>query len=162
MKVLYNLNDVSTTKMIKCIGDLLRHVGETTYKLKDDAEAIRKSKTLSSIILNKLRRGKGMGGITVDNLLTALDATATSNMISFKVNGVNLCDTVKDKKDIELEITVDENFFMTRMLVDSVLFKTKNPDEALQKQKDKWISWFEKNLREYHPLNKCTKTIMEK
>lgn len=162
MKVVYTLNDVSTTNIIKCIGDMMRYVGETTYKLKDDAESIRKSKTLSSIILNKLRQGKGMGGITVDNLLTAIDGISASDMFQFKVNGVNLCDVVKDKKDIELEITMDEKLFMTRMLVDSVLFKVKNPGEALQKQKDKWIAWFEKNLKDYHPLNKCSKDVIEK
>ena len=162
MKVVYTLTDVSTTNIIKCIGDMMRYAGETTYKLKDDAEAIRKIKTLSSIKLNKLRQGKGMGGITVENLLTAIDTTSASDIFKFKINGVNLCDVVKDKKDIELEIAMDDNFFMTRMLVDSVLFKVKDPGEALQKQKDKWIAWFEKNLKDYHPLNKCSKDIIEK
>lgn len=162
MKILYTLNDVSTTNIVKCIGDMLRYTGETTYKLKEDAEAIRKSKTLSTIILNKLRQGKGMGALTIDNLLNTLDAGSINNMFQFKVDGVDICDIVKDKKSIVLEINMDESFFMARMLVDSALFKTKEPDLALQKQKDKWISWFEKNLKDYHPLNKCSKTIMEK
>jgi len=162
MKILYTLNDVSTTNIVKCIGDMLRYTGETTYKLKEDAEAIRKSKTLSTIILNKLRQGKGMGALTIDNLLNTLDAGSINNMFQFKVDGVDICDIIKDKKSIVLEINMDESFFMARMLVDSALFKTKEPDLALQKQKDKWISWFEKNLKDYHPLNKCSKTIMEK
>lgn len=162
MKIRYILNDVSTTNIVKCIGDIMRYTGETTFKLKDDAEAIRKSRTLSTIILNKLRQGKGMGALTIDNLLNTLDNSSINNMFQFKVDGVDLCDIVKDKKHIMLEINMDDSFFMTRMLIDSALFKVKEPELALQKQKEKWVSWFEKNLKDYHPLNKCVKTILEK
>lgn len=162
MKVIYTLSDVNTTNIIKCIGDMIRYTGETTYKLKDDAAAIRRSKTLSAIVLNKLRQGKGLSGMTIDNLLNALDNAASSDMFQFKVNGVNLCDVVKDKKDIIIEVNMDETFFMTRMLVDSTIFKIKDADDALLKQKDKWMGWFEKNLKDYHPLNKCSKEIVEK
>lgn len=142
----------------------MRYTGDTTYKIRDEANAIRKNRNMTSVILNKLRQGKGLGGISVDNLLMALETASITDIFAFKIDDVNLCDAVKNKKAIKLEVTMHDNFFYTRMLLDTVMpfHKGKDTDEALQHQKDKWISWFEKNLKEYHPLNKCTKEIVEK
>lgn len=165
MKLSYQLSGISNRKMALCIGDLVRYVGQTNYKMKEGVENIKASKTLSTLFLSKMRQGKGLTGMTIDNLLTALEVASLADLCYVKVDGVNPCDLFDKKKDITMDVFMNDNYFLIKSYQQSMIpgFRVdKQPiDRIMIKEKEKWCSWFEKNLRDYHHPTKWIKTVKE-
>jgi len=165
MKLSYQLHDISNRKMALCIGDLVRYVGQTNYKMKEGVENIKSSKTLSSIFLSKMRQGNGLSGMTIDNLLNALELASLSDFFYITIDGVNPCDLFDKKKDITMKVFMNDNYFLIKSYQQSMIpgFRIeKQPiDRIMVKEKEKWMNWFEKNLRDYHQPKDWVRNIEE-
>jgi hypothetical protein len=164
MRIIYECKDISKRNRANCVGDLLRYYGETRYKIVESLEKIKNNKTISAMLVNSMRKRAGMTGLTVDMLLTRLENTAQMKMLDLKINGKQPYIIFEDGEDMEIEIFMDDLYFETKAMLDQALpgiRKKPSVDVYVFKEKEAWVRWFEKNLKDYHPLDKCFKRVVE-
>lgn len=165
MKVTYVLNNISGKNKALCVGDLVRYYGETKYKIRENLQKIKDSKTISAMIINSIRKNSNFAGVTIEGLLANLEASNASDIFAFKVNNQNLIQIFDAQPDMVIEVFMDELFFSTKAVMSQNMpgfrLHAIPIEHQIQKEKESWVKWFEKNLRDYQPSNKWDKKVLE-
>jgi len=165
MRMLYKMNDVDLKKKALFIGDFTMYFGEAKYELKDHIEKLQKNSTMSSKLVNSVRKIPGMTGFTIDSFLAGLETAQSTDVFSFKVNGETLDKLLNDKKDIELEIYMNPLYFITKAAYYQYFPGFRNKHDSVEviakKEEDAWLKHFENNLSKYYPRNKWVRSVME-
>jgi hypothetical protein len=64
-----------------------------------------------------------------------------------------------------VEVFMGDIYFETKAMLDEAMpgfRKHKQPTEFyVSREKETWVRWFEKNLKEYHGFDKCKKVVLE-
>ena len=156
---------MNNRKKASCVGDLIKYRGETIYKIREGLDKIKDNKGLASIIINAMKKNKGMAGMTIEQLLTNLETSSSIDIFSFKVNDHELYKLFDESNNMNIEVYMDDLYFQSKAMMDQALqgFRIKKMPYSLlvEKEKDKWLRWFEKNLKDYHPLNQTIKSLIE-
>ena len=172
MIVKYTFTDINKVGMMYGVGDLLRYYADISVKLRDKIALLNQDKRVRDKLTNYLRKKTGNVGISVDAVFTAVEsATAMGDMFYFLVDNRNMCDFLKDKKQVDIEIHMNNYYFLTNMLLDKFMptrlsgFRQKYP-EGIHGQQMKWMDWFEKEWRKDIKFKGCsnpnfTKEILE-
>jgi hypothetical protein len=164
MRVQYQMDGITLKNKALCIGDLIRYYGESKYKTLDTLDKIRQNKGLSSKLLNAIRRHANMPGLTVDNLMNAIETASEYNVFTFLINGEDMTKIVDENRDVKLEIYMHPLYFSTRAALTMYtpgIGKRRTLDEQEKKEKDSWTHWFEKELNTYYPIMDIKKKILE-
>jgi len=149
MKVKYHFYDINKKGMVYGVGDLLKYYADVSLRIREKMDMLKKEKRMRDTLTSYLRKGTGVVGLTVDNVFNAVEtAIEKGDMFYFTVDGKKLCDFIKDKESIDMEIYMDENYFLTQMMISKFMptsfggFRRKYP-EGIKGEKMKWINWFE-------------------
>ena len=140
-----------------CIGDLMRYYGESKYKMKESIEKITENRGIASKLLNTIREHTETG-VTLDGLITQLQIASGTDIFTFKINGVDPTKVFTDEKNVELDVYMNPIYFNTKGAISSQLpgFRHKHISSEKElvakgrQEQQKWLRWFEKELRGYH------------
>jgi len=170
MRIKYKLHKMPLLQQSKCMGDLTKYYGERKFKLLEQVTAIRNNDLIATKLLNTIRKHTGTTGLTIDQLVNGLETAAGVDIFTFKVNDVNPCEMFKDE-DLTLEVYMNPIYFTTQAALGAQLpgfrkhrhmdMESKIKDIA-QKDQDRWLRWFEKELNNYHPSKLWKRTVLEK
>lgn len=172
MKVKYQFHDINKKGMVYGVGDLMKYYADISVRLREKMEMLKKEKRIRDTLTNYLRKKTGAVGITVNSVFNAVEEVLEQgDMFYFTVDGEKFCDFIRDKDTIDMEIYIDNNYFLTQMMVSKFIpisfggFRKKYP-EGIEGEKQKWIDWFEgewkKDLKFKGFSNpKFNKTILE-
>lgn len=173
MKISYTLEDAENNRrgITKGLGNLLMYYADTSLRVEQNLRMLKNNERARDMLVNKLREGTGSIAMTVDNVLNAIEMSlGTGGIFSFTVDGVPLCDLAKDKKQIELEVFMHDNYFIVEATKNSLLptfggFRKKGEDKfqnQLSAEKLKWRQWFEHEMnKDFHPANKTKTRVVE-
>lgn len=173
MDIKYILDDAKANRrgITKGIGNLLMYFADTSLRVEQNLRLLKNNERARDVLVNRLREGAGATSLTVDNILTAIEsALDTGGLFTFKVNGFPICDLVKGKDVVELEVSMHENYFIVEAtkasLMPSLRGGFRNKDQRFNDQvateKLKWQNWFESELnKDFHPADKTRKIVME-
>jgi len=149
MKIKYQFYDINKKGMVYGVGDLLKYYADVSVRLKEKMEMLKKEQRIRDTLTTYLRNKTGNIGITINSVFGAVEEVLErGDMFYFTVNGEKFCDFIKNKDNIDLEIYMDDNYFLTQMMISKFIsvpfggFRKKYPDGILG-EKQKWIDWFE-------------------
>jgi hypothetical protein len=165
MHIRYVLNGVSPKNKMLCIGDLIRYYGEAKYKTQEKLNKIRYNHGLSSMLLNSMRKHPGMSGMTIESLISSLEASASMDIFTFDVDGKSISKMIDaDSHNMILEVDMNPLFFSTKAsltMYTPTIGKKRSFEEMEAREKENWIRWFEKELNNYCSASNWKKTIVE-
>jgi len=148
MDVKYTFRNINKKGMVYGVGSLLMYYADISVRLREKIEMLQKEKRVRDTLTAYLRKKTGSVGLTVDSVFNAVEtALASGDMFCFKVDGQDFCDWIKDKDSIEIEVHMDENYFLTHMMISKYVnpfggFRKKY-SEGIQGEKERWMDWFE-------------------
>lgn len=149
MDVKYQFNNINKKGMMYGVGDLLKYYADVSLRLREKLDLLKNETRIRDALTGYLRKKTGSVGITIDSVFTAVEvAIEKGDMFYFKVDGKNFCDWIKDKESIELEVHMDDNYFITQMALAKFNptslggFRKKYP-EGIEGERLKWMHWFE-------------------
>lgn len=149
MKIEYTLKDISGKNKAVCIGDLIRYYGETKYKIVESVEKLNSSETTKGMVMNLLR--KAIDSPLVGNVFDNLVELSKRNVFSFTVDDKNPVIFDNGKNSCNLCIVMDDAYFVTKTIYAMMRpgFRKMSYEEYLEKEKQVFKRWFDKNLKEY-------------
>lgn len=149
MKIEYTLEKITGKNKSLCVGDLIRYYGETRYKIIEGIQKLNDSKTTKGMVAKLLSKVTDNAG--VEMIMANLEQSAKKTIFSFDIDGVNplLYDNGNDSCIIVIEL--GEEYFSAKAIYDMMKpgFRKMTFEEHIQKEKDNWMKWFEKNLKDY-------------
>lgn len=170
MNVSYRFTDINKKGMAYGIGDLIKYYADVSMQVKERMQSLDRSnaakETISSFLLKKT-------GLDVEQLSYLIKSKLDAgDVFYFTVDGVNIVDLFKDKEELEIELHMDENYFITMMMYHKYVknpfkrgFRQKFP-EGIEGEHERWIDWFEHEWKTDLKFKGCnnphfTKTILE-
>lgn len=154
MKLEYQLKDIGYKNKAKCIGDLIGYYATTKYKTLEGLEKIKNNKTICSMLINTLRKHNGMTGMTIDTLLNNLEVANKIQLFTFTSDTIDYINYVEQSKDLTLIVEMNDLYFTTKATLAANMpgFRiSKRPlEKTIEKEKEKWVQWFEKELKNYY------------
>lgn len=147
MDIEYRFRDINKKGMLYGVGDLIKYYADVSLRVREKMTMLKQQKRLRDMFTTYLRNQTGVVGITVDSVFQAVETTLENNDIFyFTVEDIDLCNWIKDKKDVTMEIHIDENYFTTQLLLSNFMptkgFR-KRYDKTIDGEKQKWMDWFE-------------------
>lgn len=157
--------------MIYGIGDLLKYYADVSVQIKEKLEMLQKEKRIRDKLTKYLRNRTGSMGLTIDSVFNAVEnAIAQGDMFYFTVNGHKPCDMLKNSESVDMEIFMNDNYFLTQMALSKFMpsfnLKKKFP-EGIEGEKLKFLDWFEREWKKDLKFKgfgnpNFTKTLLEK
>jgi len=167
MYVKYQFKDINKKGMMYGVGDLLKYYADVSLRLKEKLEMLKNEKRIRDTLTSYLRKRTGTVGITIDTVFNAVEtAIERGDMFYFTIDGQNLCDWIKDKESIDMEVHLDDNYFITQMALTKFNpvalggFRNKYP-EGIEGEQQKWMHWFEGEWKKDFKNPNFTKTILK-
>ena len=149
MKVEYKIRDISGKSKSLCVGDLIRYYGETRYGIIEKIEKLNNSETTKSMVANLLQ--KAMNNPAVGAVFDNLNELSKKKVFSFSIDKID--PTCFDDGSDECTLVVDmgDEYFSAKAIYDMMKpgFKKRTFEECVERQKQEFIRWFERNLKEY-------------
>jgi len=172
MKIGYTLEDASSNRrgITKAIGNMLMYYADTSLRVEQNLRMLKNNERARDMLVNKLREGTGSTAITIDSLLGAIEtALVSGGLFTFSVDGVPLCDIAKDKKTVEIEVFMHENYFIVEATKNSLIpsfggfrHKEEKFKNQIVLEKYKWQQWFAHELnKDFHPADKTKSRVIE-
>jgi len=165
MDVKYKFTDVNKKGMAYGVGDMLKYYADVSLQLREKLEMLKNEKRIRDTLTSYLRKRTGAMGITIDTVFNAVEtAIQKGDMFYYTVEGMNFCDWIKDKDTIEIEVHMDDNYFVTQMALTKFNptrgFRNKYP-EGVEGEIAKWTDWFEGEWKKTFKNPNFTKEILE-
>ena len=160
MKIEYSLDKITGKNKSLCVGDLVRYYGETKYKIVDGIQKLNDSKTTKGMVAKLLSKATNNAG--VEMIMGNLEQYAKKSILSFSIDDINplLYDNGKD--NCVVVINISEEYFNAKAIFDMMKpgFRKMSFEEHILKEKENWVKWFEKNLKDY--TNCYSSKVLEK
>lgn len=149
MKIEYDIRNITGKDKSLCVGDLIRFYGETKYKMIEGIERLNKSETTKGMVANILR--KTMKNPAVELIMTNLEGIANEKFFYFTVDDFDPLVFDNGKTKCKIIIEMRDEYFLAKAIYDMMKpgFRKIDYEEHVKKEKEKWLKWFGKNLREY-------------
>ena len=147
MEIKYTFSDLNKKGMMYGVGDLLKYYADVSMQVNEKMSDLSGNKEIRKKLTEYLRFKTGMVGITIDSMQTAIDTImAKGDFFYFTIDGARICDILKDKETVELQVHMDETYFVTELAM-----RKFNPASRLRKrypetiagEKQRWVNWFE-------------------
>jgi len=172
MKIGYTLEGADSNRrgITKAIGNMLMYYADTSLRVEQNLRMLKNNERARDMLVNKLREGTGSTAMTIDSVLGAIEnALGTGGIFTFNIDGTPLCDIVKGKKSVEIEVFMHENYFLVEATKNSLIpsfggFRHKEDKfvNQVKTEKLKWRQWFEHELnKDFHPADKTKSRIIE-
>lgn len=172
MKIAYTLEGADSNRrgITKAIGNMLMYYADTSLRVEQNLRMLKNNERARDMLVNKLREGTGSTAITIDSLLGAIESALVSGgLFTFTVDGIPVCDIAKDKKVVELEVFMHDNYFIVEATKNSLIpsfggFRRKEEKfkNQIALEKYKWQQWFAHEMnRDFHPADKTKSRIIE-
>lgn len=161
MLIEYDIKKISGMKKSLCVGDLIKYYGETAAKTRDKVKKLNESNDTKGMIASILR--KAMNNQGAQMVMDNIQESAKKNIFSFKIDDINLLTFDNHKETCVIEVEMIEEYFVTHALWNMMTpgFRKMSYEQHIEKEKERWLKWFEKNLR--NDYTTCyTKKILEK
>ena len=149
MDIKYQFSKINKKGMMYGVGDLLKYYADVSMQVAEKMNDLNQNKEIRNKLTDFLRTKTGVVGLTVDSMQNAIDTImAKGDFFYFTVDGQKLCDILKDKEEVELQIHMDETYFITQLALSKFNpmtlggFRRKFPD-TIEGEKLKWQHWFE-------------------
>ena len=149
MKMEYNIKNISGKNKALCIGDLIRYYGETQYKIIESAEKLSSSETTKGMVTNLLK--KAMDDPRVGAVFDNIQELAKKKIFSFTIDNVDPIVFDNGKDSCNLIVNMCDEFFTAKAIYAMMRpgFRKQNFEDYVEKEKQEFRRWFEKNLKEY-------------
>jgi len=157
MKLEYTLEKISNKKKTACVGDLIKYYGEIKYKIVEQANNLSRDKITKSMVANLIKQ-IAANNPAVDMMLNNIEELAKKELFSFTIDGFNPLEFDNGKDSCVLVLTMNEEWFAAQALGAMIRpgFRKFSFNEHLQKEKNDWKVYVEKNLRnDYTKYFKC-------
>ena len=159
MKLEYTINNISGKNKSLCIGDMIKYYGETRYKMIEGIERLNKSDTTKGMVAHLIR--KAVNNPAVEMILGNLESVANKqHFFLFTVDKIDPLVFDNGKNNCVIVIEMKEEYFAAKAIYDMMKpgFRKMEYEDHVKKEKDDWLKWFEKNLKDYSSDYSC-KTI---
>ena len=149
MKIEYTIDKITGKNKSLCVGDLIRYYGETRYKIIEGVKKLNDSKTTRGMVAKLL--SKAMDNPSTELIMGNLEKFAQQNIFNFKIDGINPLKFDNGKERCIITIELGEEFFSAKAVYDMMKpgLRKMSFEEHVEKEKENWVKWFEKNLKDY-------------
>jgi len=160
MIIEYNLDKISGKNKSLCVGDLIRYYGETRYKIIEGVQKLNDSKTTKGMVASLLAKAANNPGAQL--IMGNLEEFAKKKIFGFKIDGINPLTFDNGEENCVIEIELGEEYFSAKAIYSMMKpgFRKMTFEESLDRERDVWLKWFEKNLKDY--TNSYSRKIKEK
>lgn len=156
MKLRYNINNISGKNKALCIGDLIRYYGETKYTIIEKVNKLNSSENTKGMVTNLLKRA--MDNPQVGMVMDNLEELAKKDVFKFTVDEINLCNKFdNDNDNCSIVIDMRDEYFTAKAIYAMMRpgFRKQSFEDFVNKEKQDFKRWFEKNLKEYTSDYNC-------
>jgi len=151
MDLNYTFSDINKKGMMYGIGDLLKYYADVSMQISEKMNDLSGNKEIRKKLTEYLRYKTGIVGISIDSMQTAIDLImAKGDFFYFTVNGVKICDILREKDIVEIQVHMDETYFITELAMKKFNPATrlrKRYPETIDGEKQRWINWFEREWK---------------
>ena len=149
MKIEYKIDKITGKNKSICVGDLIRYYGETRYKIIEGIKKLNDSKTTKGMVAKIL--SKATDNASVEMIMGNLEETAKKQIFAFKIDDINPLTYDNGKDNCVIVVELSQEYFSAKAIYDMMKpgIRKLTFEEHIQREKENWIKWFEKNLKDY-------------
>ncbi len=167
MDIKYKFSNINKKGMLYGVGDLMKYYADVSIEIADKMNELNKNKEIRNKLSEFIRTKTGIAGMTISSMQDAIDSIiAKGDFFYFTVDGRDMCDLLKDKKEVEIQVHMDETYFVTQLAIQKYNpvalsgFRRKYPD-TIEGEEKRWQDWFEKQWRKEFKNTNFEKTVLE-
>jgi len=153
IRAIYEFENTNPKGLAYGCGDLLKYYADMTLESAKALEKMNRDRGMKHKIRKYLTEHTGLVGLSLEQIK---DFTENwQGVFNYSINGVNICDLIKDK-DIKMEVYVDDKFFVAQMLIHKYY---KNPlkknkyENSLDGEQKQWLDWFSKEWEDNYKIS---------
>ena len=149
MKIKYDIKNISNKNKSLCVGDLIKYYGETRYDIIDRVEKLNRSETTKGMVAKLLHNA--MNNPAVSSVFDNLEALSKKKVFEFRIDDVDPIVFDNGNTSCILIVEMGEEYFSAKAIYDMMKpgFRKKTFEECVERQKQEFKRWFERNLKEY-------------